>query len=169
MLGYFIIFIAKIADVSLMTIRVAAIIRGKKAFAAMIGFLEALILMLALNIIFQNIDNITNIVAYALGFASGNYIGCWIDEKLALGYANVQIIPKAYNTNLASELRQKGFGVTSVVGQGKEGSHQVLNVVAKRKEVNSLIKTVKQYEPDCFTTVIEPKYIYGGYIKKSRL
>lgn len=84
--NFLFIFIARMADVALMTIRMLMIVRGKRIQAAVIGFFEVTIYILALGQVVQNIDNTYSILAYALGFSSGNYLGSYLEEKMAMGF-----------------------------------------------------------------------------------
>jgi hypothetical protein len=91
-LGYLLIFFARLADVSLATFRMIMVIRGKRIIAACIGFVEATIYILAVGKVLSAMNNPLNILAYALGFATGNYVGIFLEEKMALGSIIVQVI-----------------------------------------------------------------------------
>ena len=79
------IFLARILDVSIGTLRLIYVSRGYKTLAPVLGFFEVLIWLAAIRQIMQHVDNPACFLAYALGFASGNYIGMWISEKLSIG------------------------------------------------------------------------------------
>ncbi|NPV42719.1 hypothetical protein H0A61_02836 [Koleobacter methoxysyntrophicus] len=165
--GYLFIFFARVIDVSLMTTRTLMIVRGKRAYAAFIGFFEIIIYIIALNKVVNNLDNPANILAYALGFATGNYMGSFIEEKMALGNIAAQIIPKKNGDDLQEVLRDEGFGVTVLEGMGKEGTKKILNVALKRKNLPKLLDIVNRFDDGAFITVMDARTTRGGYFMQT--
>lgn len=164
LLGYLLIFFARVTDVTLSTIRTLMVVQGRKMQAALIGFFEVGIYVTALSKVVNSLDNPLNLLAYCLGFATGNYVGITIENKIALGNLSAQIILRTSdNTELISSLRENGFGVTIIVGQGIEGSRDVLNVALNRKDLNKLKKLVYDINKDAFITVSSINPISGGY------
>jgi uncharacterized protein YebE (UPF0316 family) len=108
------IFIARIGDVSIGTLRLIFISRGFKFYAPLLGFFEVIIWLLAIGQIMQHLDNFMCYIAYGLGFATGNYIGIILDEKLSLGTLLVRIVPKKDPTELIMRLRDEEFGASLV-------------------------------------------------------
>lgn len=159
------IFTARVIDVSMLTIRTLMVVRGKRHQAALIGFFEVIVYIVALNRVVNSLDNPLNLFFYALGFASGNYVGSFIEEKMAIGDIAVQIIPKMNGDNIQQILRTNGFGVTAVEGMGKEGPKQILHVALKRKNLPKLIETIDSLDEDAFMTIMDAKSLRGGYIK----
>lgn len=157
------IFSAKIVHVSFGTIRIIYLTRGKPVAAAVIGFFEVIIFLVAISMVLQNIDRWQNILAYGLGFAAGNIVGSMIEEKIAVGFVNVQIITVQECNGLEGILRAQGYGVTSMPCHGKEGPHRALQVMLKRRELPAFLKTMKASDPDAFITVIDTRKIMGGY------
>ncbi|MFU8794232.1 MAG: DUF5698 domain-containing protein, partial [Dethiobacteria bacterium] len=86
------IFFAKIAHVSLGTIRIIYLTRGKSFPAAVIGFFEIIIYLIALSMVLNNLNDWSNILVYGLGYATGNIVGSKIEEKIAIGVVHVQIV-----------------------------------------------------------------------------
>jgi uncharacterized protein YebE (UPF0316 family) len=115
------IFCARICDVSIGTIRIVFVSRGQKLFAPLLGFFEVLIWLLAIGKIMQNLDNVAAYLSYAGGFATGNFIGLWIEQKLAVGMVILRVITRKDASVLVSELENRGFGVTSIDARGNEG------------------------------------------------
>src|SRR5690606_26617685 len=118
-IGYLLIFFARVSDVTLATIRMLMVVQGRKVQAAIIGFFEVSIYVTALSKVVSSLDNIGNLLSYALGFACGNYIGIIIENRIALGNLAAQIILKGSNENnieLIETLRGNGFGVTVLEG-----------------------------------------------------
>ncbi|MDI9567385.1 MAG: DUF2179 domain-containing protein [Bacillota bacterium] len=165
-LGYFLIFAARVLDMSMATIRLLLLVRGKRFQAAVIGFFEVLIYILALNMELNNLDNIFNLLVYSLGFAAGNYVGSYVEEKMALGHATVQVIPKEKDEDMAAELRKLGYGVTVVTGSGREGPRRILIITIKRKSLPELMRVIDELDRDSFVTVMDTQFIHGGFWEK---
>lgn len=163
-LGYAIIFFARVTDVTLATIRTLMVVQGRKGFAALIGFFEVGIYITVLGKVVTSLDNPLNLLAYCLGFAAGNYVGITIENKIALGNLSVQIMLKsAENKELVDTLRVNGFGVTIIQGEGINGPKEVLTIILNRKNLNSLKKLVYGFEEKAFITVSSINPISGGY------
>ncbi len=159
------IFAARVIDVSMLTIRTLMVVRGKRLQAALIGFFEVIVYIVALNRVVNSLDNPFYLFCYALGFATGNYVGSVLEEKMAIGDITVQIIPKTNGENIQEALRANGFGVTAVEGMGKEGPKQILHVGLKRKMLPKLIETMDSLDEDAFMTIMDAKSLRGGYVK----
>lgn len=167
--GYLFIFFARVSDVSLSTFRTLMVVQGRKIPAAIIGFFEVSIYITALSKVVSSLDNPFNLLAYALGFACGNYVGITIENKIALGNLAVQIIlKKSGNKELMEVLRENRFGVTVIVGQGLEGTKDILNVAINRKDLNNLKKIVYEYDKNAFITVNNTNPISGGYFATNK-
>ncbi len=140
------------------------VVQGRKLQAALIGFFEVSIYVTALSKVVSSLDNPLNLLSYALGFACGNYLGITIENKIALGNLAVQIILKiSEKEELIQELRDKGFGVTVIEGQGLEGTKEILNVAINRKDLETLKKKVYEYDKNAFITVNNINPISGGF------
>lgn len=167
--GYLFIFFARVFDVSLATFRTLMVVQGRKVPAAIIGFFEVSIYITALSKVVSSLDNPFNLLAYGLGFACGNYVGITIENKIALGNLAVQIIlKKSGNKELMEVLRENGFGVTVIVGQGLEGTKDILSVAINRKDLNNLKKIVYEYDKNAFITVNNINPISGGYFATNK-
>jgi len=168
LLTYLAIFVAKIAHVSLGTIRIIFLTRGKAYAAAAVGFIEVLIFLVALSMVLQNLDRWQNILVYGLGFAAGNIVGSLIEEKIAVGVVNAQVITIDACNGLEGKLREKGYGVTSMPCYGKEGQHRSLQVMLKRKELPDFLKTMNIHDPSAFITIYDTRKIMGGYFNSMK-
>lgn len=166
--GYIIIFFARVADVSLATIRTIMLMRGQKLFAGAIGFVEILIYIVALRYIFNTLTEWTSLVFYALGFSVGNIVGVWLEEKLAMGFLIMWVITQQDGVAFASFLREQGFGVTLVSCQGKEGSYHLLNVVLERRRLKKLERLIFEWDEKAFVTVSDARAIRGGHFVATR-
>ena len=152
------IFFARVCDVTLSTMRILMIMRGKAVLSAFIGFFEVSIYVLALSRVIGDLDRPVLLLAYASGFAAGNYIGSLVEERLALGYATAQIISLEAAELIATNLRGQGFGVTILEGYGREGVHKILLVLLKRRGIPC--------DVNAFVSVMDTRKILGGYFTK---
>jgi uncharacterized protein YebE (UPF0316 family) len=164
--GYLFIFFARICDVSLATMRTLMIMRGQRLYAALIGFFEVIIYILALDKIFGNLDNPLNLISYAAGFATGNYLGSFLEEKLAVGTITVQVITLKAPLELTERLRNEGFGVTLIEGIGREGVRYILQIMLKRKQFECLRRIIDQWDPDAFWTIFDARLTRGGVLSR---
>lgn len=163
-LGYVFIFFARVLDVSMSTTRTLMVVQGRKVQAAIIGFFEVGIYVTALSKVVNSLDNPWNLLAYCLGFATGNYVGITIENKIALGNLSAQIILKTDdNKELVDSLRSSGFGITIIEGYGLEGRSEIIQVALNRKDLNKLKKIVYDINKDAFITVNSINPISGGY------
>ena len=153
------IVIARIFDVSLDTIRVIMISRGYRKYAPLVGFFQVLIWIITITRIMENLDNWLTYIAYAAGFGLGTYIGMFIEEKIAMGYQLLRIITRAEVDVLVIELRQKGYAVTSVAGEGREGSVGIVFLILKRKVMPEVIAMVKQHNPKANYTIEDIRFV----------
>lgn len=151
------IFLARILDVSIGTIRIIIVSRGNRKLAPILGFFEVFIWILAISEIMQNLNNWVCYVAYAAGFASGNYIGMFIEEKLAMGTLILRVITQKDTTELVNELYQEGYGVTQIDAKGKFSKVNVIYIILKRKNLNKVQTIVQRHNPTAFYTVEDIK------------
>lgn len=164
--GYLFIFFARICDVSLATMRTLMVVRGQRLYAALIGFFEVIIYIVALNKIFDNLDNLLNLLSYAAGFATGNYVGSYLEEKLAVGTFTVQVITLKSPLELTERLRSMGFGVTVIEGIGREGTRYILQIILKRKQFGVLRREVDQWDNTAFWTIFDARLTRGGVLTR---
>jgi len=160
------IFGARICDVSLSTMRTLLIVRGHRLYAALIGFFEVIIYIAALSKIFSDLNNPLNLVVYAAGFATGNIIGSLIEEKLAVGTLTVQVITLKSPHELTERLRNLGYGVTVIEGQGREGKHYINQIILRRKDVPKLRKEIDDWDREAFWTVFDARSTRGGIFNR---
>jgi uncharacterized protein YebE (UPF0316 family) len=160
--GALIIALFRILDVSLGTLRVILVVRGKRLLAAIIGFFEVMIFLVVLGKVVNNLHNIYNILGYCFGFATGTYLGSIIEEKMALGYVMIQIISVRKDEFLKDFFKKRGYPFTIIPGEGREGPHELIQIVLSRSELNFTIELVKRIDPKAFITIIETQRILGG-------
>ena len=172
------IFVARIADVGIGTVRLIFISRGLKYLAPVVGFFEILIWLLAIGQIMKNLSNPVCYIAYAGGFAMGNFVGMLIAEKLSLGVVLVRVVTNKDATELVEYLKSSEYGVTSIDGHGTTGQVKVVFTILPRREVKRVVDLIKKFNPKAFYTIEEvgfvekgilpPKQV-GGFAKFSKL
>lgn len=156
------IFLARICDVTIGTIRIIYVSKGQKTLAPILGFFEVLIWIIAMGEIMQNLDRWYYYLFYAGGFATGNYFGILLEEKLAMGYVNLRLITKRPADELIDVLKNKGYGLTYMPAKGSKGDVHVLFITLKRSELSSLTKVINQLNPRAFYTVEDMKAVKEG-------
>lgn len=162
-----IIFFIQIVYVSAFTLRMILTMKGQKYVAAAISTMEVTIYVLGLNLVLQYLNQALSLIVYALGYALGILVGAWLEEKIALGYVTVKVISNNPSSELAMALRDKGYGVTSWIGNGRDGERLVMEILAKRKNEEKLFSTILSIDPKAFVITLEPKTFHGGFWTKS--
>jgi uncharacterized protein YebE (UPF0316 family) len=156
------IFMARVVDVSMGTLRVILVTKGKKYIAPVLGFFEVLLWIIAISRIMQNLDNYINYIAYAGGFAAGNFVGMIIEEKIAMGVMIVRVITQKPADQLIKKLDSMGFGVTSVDAMGSKGPVNIIYTIILRQEMRKVIDLIKSYNPLAFYSVEDVRYVNEG-------
>lgn len=158
------IFFVRIIDVSMGTLRTVLVIRGRRLTGAFIGFVEVLVWFLIVSqALTSDSNSIWIAIAYASGFSTGTFVGSWIEEKLAIGSSSFNIITKGLRYDLVDILREKGFGVSSIVCQGKDDENLMLLIEVDRKKMKKVNDIIKEVAPDSFITISDTKKIINGY------
>jgi len=158
----FLIFVARIFDVSLGTVRVIFVSRGLKYLAPVVGFFEILIWLLAIGQIMKNLSNPACYIAYAGGFAMGNFVGIHIAEKLSLGVVMIRVVTKRDAAPLVDFLKAENYGVTSVDGHGTSGQVKVVFTIVPRREVRGVVELIKKFNPHAFYSIGEVGLVESG-------
>jgi len=141
------IFSARVADVSIGTVRVIFVSRGLKYLAPIVGFFEILIWLLAIGQIMKNLYNPACYIAYAGGFAMGNFVGICIAEKLSLGIVLIRVITKKDALQLVESLKSANYGATSIDGHGVSGQVRLVFTIVPRRETLSVVNLIKKFNP----------------------
>lgn len=162
-----IILIINIVYVSFFTIRMILTLKGQRYLAAFLSTIEVVIYVIGLGLVLDNLNEIQNLIAYAVGYGIGVIVGMKIEEKLALGYITVNVITKEYDRDLPKALREKGYGVTNWAANGLEGDRMALQILTPRKYELKLYQTIKELDSKAFIIAYEPKTIHGGFWVKS--
>jgi uncharacterized protein YebE (UPF0316 family) len=143
----------RIIDVSAGVLRVMFIMRGRRGIAAAVGFVESLTWLVAAAAVFASLDTPAKAIAYAGGFALGTWVGTWLEAKVAVGKSVVRVFVPMDAPSPTEELRQAGFGVTEVQGEGLRGPVSILFCVVTRRKARDVMRIVAASYPDAFATV----------------
>lgn len=154
------IFFARLIDVSMSTIRIILIVNEKRVAASVLSFLEMFVWLVAVTQTLKNLSNVMCYIAFAGGFAVGTYIGMLIEKKLSMGIVLIRITTTEKDGNqLISFLKQHKFRITSVNAEGNFGKTNIIFTIVMRKEMNSVIEVIKQFNPNAFYTVENIRYV----------
>ncbi|PGC46933.1 hypothetical protein COM24_27615 [Bacillus toyonensis] len=167
MLQALIIFVLQIIYVPVLTIRTILLVKNQTRSAAGVGLLEGAIYIVSLGIVFQDLSNWMNIVAYVIGFSAGLLLGGYIENKLAIGYITYQVSLLDRCNELVDELRHCGFGVTVFEGEGINSIRYRLDIVAKRSREKELLEIINEIAPKAFMSSYEIRSFKGGYLTKA--
>jgi uncharacterized protein YebE (UPF0316 family) len=157
-----IVFATRVLDVTLGTMRIIFLSRGRKYLAPLLGFIEVLIWITVVSQVVGGAQNIVAYIAYAAGFAVGNYVGMAIENKLAIGTLVIRIILSRNGKTLVDNLHNAGFGVTHVDGQGVTGPVLLVYTVVMRKELEKVVNIIHNTSPKSFFTVEELRSFQQG-------
>ena len=164
---YIIIFLAKLCEVAIATVRIVLTTRGNRVMATLLSAVEITIwVIIASTVLLGMGDDPLQAVAYCLAFVVGINLGIMIEDKLALGLTQIEVIagPCAAEQIIAN-LRENGYGVTVFECAGLMGKKLSLNVKVLRKDVAMTIKLLKAYE-DLMITITDIREVSVGRIEK---
>ena len=147
------IFLARVFDVTLGTLRIIFTSRGMRNLAPVLGFIETFVWIVAVSSLVKHAQNVAAYVGYAGGFAIGTFVGMFLENKLAMGTVTVRAIIKRDPKELIEALYKAGFGVTAVEGQGASGIVKIIYTTIKRQDLPVVIEVFHQMLPGAFLSV----------------
>lgn len=154
------IFLGRIMDVSLGTIRIIFIARNLRYIAPFIGFFEVMIWLLAVRQIMQGEHiNIACFVAYSAGFASGTYVGMYLENLLSIGKVLIRVITNKDACDLVKYLRLAGYGLTCIDAEGATGPVEVVFSVVERHDIPKIVKIIERFNPHAFYTIEDVRFV----------
>lgn len=160
------IFSINLIYIMLNTMRVILTTKGYRNVAPLVGIIEVIVYTLGLSMVMKFLDNPIYLIAYAVGFGVGTYIGILIEDKIALGYSAIQIFSPSDDHRLANNLRELGYGVTVQPAYGRDGDRLVLTVLTPRSNERALYQTIEEIDPSAFYISYDAKVIHGGFWSK---
>ena len=158
---------ARICDVTLDTLRTAAVVQGRRFFAAGLGFIGSMIYILAISKVLQHLDHWQYAVAYGAGFASGNFLGITIERRLALGEQIVSIFTRQGDM-LAEALRSVGYRVTEFQGKGRDGAVTALYIEVPRRHARKVVDDARQADAHCFYMIHDVRLVRAATAAEPR-
>ena len=156
------IFCARICDVTIGTIRIVYVSKGHKKLAPFLGFFEVFIWVIAISQIMSHLDNFFCYFGYAAGFATGNYIGLIVEERLAVGNLIIRVITNREGDVLAKTLNANGFGATIIDAEGSSGKVNIIYSLVHRTTLPAAIKLIKDFNPDTFYSIEDIREVSSG-------
>lgn len=146
------IFVARVINVAIDTLRFMYNLRDKRWLSWILGFIQSVIFVVVIGSVLTNLENPLNIIAYAAGFSTGNVLGMAIERRLAIGFTHFNIISRNRSTEIADALREVGYGVTEIPARGKESSFMMIDCRVRRKEADHVEELALEVDPDAFIT-----------------
>ena len=156
------IFLARICDVSIGTMRVIFVTKGKKNIAPILGFFEVLIWITVVSRVMQNLDNYVNYIAYAAGFATGNFVGMLIEERLAVGIQLIRVITHQQGPELVKLLNSNNFGATMIEAQGAREKVALIYTIVPRNDLKAVLEIIQNFNPKAFYSIEDVKATNEG-------
>lgn len=157
------IFFSRIVDQSIGTLRLIFSSKGLKKLSPFFAFFESFVWLVAISQIMKHLDNIACFVAFAAGYAAGNYVGIWLEEKISIGNVVIRLIPKKDTTRLIHRLRELNYGVTVVDVDGSLGPTKMLFTTVRRKDAKEVIGLINEFNPSAFYTIDEVRVVSEGH------
>jgi uncharacterized protein YebE (UPF0316 family) len=159
------IFILRVFNYAIGTVRTVAITRQQRFIAVSLAFIEALVFAVAIGSVVTNLDNLFNLISYCLGASAGSYVGLVLESRFITSYMVVNIIAHDKGQELAELLREQGYGVTTINGEGREGTVMMLRSVVSNRDVAEVLRLTRSLDKKAFVAVEEARAIQHGWMR----
>lgn len=163
-----VVFVLRVVNNAMGTVRVVLITRQRRLLASGLGFIESLIFAVTITSVVTDLSNILNLVAYCGGFSVGSYLGMYIEDRFIKSYVTVNIIAQNHGHEIAVALRDAGYGVTESTGEGLQGPVVMLHSVVVHRDLPRLLAIVREKNPDAFVSMEQLRAIQRGFVRASR-
>jgi len=157
------IFFARIVDQSIGILRIIFATRGMKLLSFIFGFFESLIWLIAISQIITRLDNLICIIAFPLGYATGNVAGIYLEKKISVGYVMVRVVFQKSSADVTRMLRRMGFRITLIDAEGMDGPVKVLFSVIRRNRLRQFIRIVRRKNPAAFYTIEDVRTVHSEF------
>jgi uncharacterized protein YebE (UPF0316 family) len=157
------IFLVRVASISMDTLRFMLTMRGKQGISWILGFVESVLYVITIGAVLNDLSNVLYVVGYSAGFATGNVVGMAIEKRLAIGFSHIKIITKQHGFAVADSLRKMDYAVTEISARGKDGSVALCDLSVRRKDVPAIEKLALEVDPEAFITVEDITPLRSGY------
>lgn len=162
-ISFLTLFALRLVDITLYTVRIMMVVRGRKGMAWIFGFCQSLVFVTALRAVLSDVGDWGKILGYSAGFATGVITGMWVEGRLAIGYTHLRVISPRRGDELTARLRQAGYAVTEVSGQGKDGMVSVLNCSVLRRKAPEVEDIIEGIDPEAFVTAEAVRSVRRGF------
>lgn len=159
------VFLLRVCDMTLDTLRVLFIVRGRRSVVWFLGFFQSMIWIVAVTSALGHLGDPLVLVGYAAGFATGNVVGMMIEDRLAIGYRHLRVISGRHGAEVTAAVRGAGYAVTELEGHGRDGPVTVVNASVRRRDLNRLQILIRQADPQAFISVEEVMPVHRGYFR----
>jgi uncharacterized protein YebE (UPF0316 family) len=157
------IFGLRTVDLTLSTLRMLSIVRGRRAPAWILGLVQAILFVAGIAGVLGNLQNPLNLIAYAVGFATGSVLGIMIEAWLAPGHSLLRITSAKRGSTILEVLHGEGRGATEISGQGRLGMVSLILCSVPRRHIDRVKQTVVETDPEAFITVEHVRQLRGGW------
>ncbi len=157
------IFGLRVCDMTFDTLRMLFVVRGRKGIAWGLGFAQSVIFVIAITSVLSHLDNPLNVIGYAAGFATGNVVGMWVEERLAIGHVKISIVTQRLGSALSQALREAGFAVTEIPARGRDGTVSMLSVSVLRRDVSKVEAIVHEKDIEAFVISEDVRPLRRGF------
>lgn len=166
LMGGFVIFLLRLVDMCLDTLRMLFVVRGQRVIVWILGVITSIIYIVAISNVLSGANHPFTILCYGVGYATGNVLGMRIEERLAIGYRQVNVVSQTKGKEIAAALRDRGYGVTELVGQGMNGTVDVISTSVKRKQSKDVRKIIHSIDENAFITEDDFNPVSAGTWRK---
>ncbi len=161
----FLIFAIRVCDMSLDTLRVLFVVRGRRSPAWLVGFMQSALWVIAVSSVLSQLGNPLNLLGYAAGFATGSVVGLALEERLAIGHSHLRVISSQRGSAIAEALRAAGYAVTELAGRGRDGTVSILTTSVRRRDIEPVRREVLAADPEAFVTLTEVRPLHRGFFR----
>lgn len=167
-LNVLMIFTVRVVSIAVGTLRILLMGRSSNVLVGALALVESLAFALTFGAVAQDLNNIANLLAYSGGFAVGTLVGTWLEERLAQGFATVNIVSRGLSLPIAEAIRKAGYGATRSPGEGASGAQGVVWAVVRRRDAREVVGIANAIDPKAFVTVVETRAVRHGFLRYGR-
>jgi uncharacterized protein YebE (UPF0316 family) len=158
------IFVLRVINYAISTIRLVFIARNRRFLAAMLAFVEAFVFAVVMARIVSDLSNILNLFAYCIGASVGSYVGMAIEERFVTSYSTLTVITPEFGEQIACRLRDCGYGVTMTQGMGRDGAVDILRSSVSSRDIPAIMTTIRTIYPEAFIEVEQARALVRGWL-----
>lgn len=157
-----VIFFGRICDVTLGTLRIIFVSKGERYKAPIVGFFEVFIWVVIISQIFSHTNNVIAYLAYAGGYAAGNFVGILVENKIAFGFQLLRVYTNKDAIELLRQLNKKNIGATLIKGEGAVSQVHIIEIVISRKALKDALEQITTFDPSAFYLIEDIRHKQKG-------